>query len=78
MSHATKAVIKWLLLFCVLPFILPCPQAAAENHPNTGFTFAERGEEIGRLYRLGLENNPKCRYTEEVGAPLISVTCIHC
>jgi peptidoglycan/xylan/chitin deacetylase (PgdA/CDA1 family) len=32
--------------------------AAQRNRPITSFTFAERGDEIGTLYRMGLEQNP--------------------
>jgi HEAT repeat protein/peptidoglycan/xylan/chitin deacetylase (PgdA/CDA1 family) len=33
-------------------------ESAVRNHPIRTFTFAERGAEIGELYRMGLENNP--------------------
>jgi HEAT repeat protein len=49
----------FLLLLATVVFFAAQRPAAAANHPNRSFTFEDRGPEIARLYRLGLENKPE-------------------
>jgi len=42
----------------LLGLLLLTTLASAEPRPPMKFSFAERGEVIGNLYRLGLQNNP--------------------
>jgi HEAT repeat protein len=48
-------------LFVALALVALLPQrlASARNRPIRTFTFGDRGPEIARLYRLGLENDPE-------------------
>ncbi|MBN1258059.1 MAG: HEAT repeat domain-containing protein [Planctomycetes bacterium] len=59
MSPRNKAATLGLLFFSFLSLTLLCTPAVAEDNRVAKYTFAKRGEEIGRLYRLGLENDPE-------------------
>jgi len=48
-----------LLVLLLAVFFAPQRTASAMNHPIRTFTFEDRGPELARLYRLGLENNPE-------------------
>jgi len=45
--------------FLVLLSAASSAVAATGNHPIRSFTFEERGEAVAKLYRLGLENDPR-------------------
>ncbi len=49
----------FLLLMALALWLAPQRLAFASNHPIRTFTFEDRGPEVARLYRLGLENEPR-------------------
>ena len=54
-----KRPIAGLSVLLLVMLLLPQRLAEARNHPIRTFTFEERGAEVARLYRLGLENDPR-------------------
>ncbi|MFH0911319.1 MAG: HEAT repeat domain-containing protein [Planctomycetota bacterium] len=54
---------RWVLCLFVLGWVAPCLAAEAtsrnQNHPSRIYAFAERGDRIAELYRLGLDNKPE-------------------
>ena len=54
-----KRPIAGLSVLLLVMLLLPQRPAEARNHPIRTFTFEERGAEVARLYRLGLENDPR-------------------
>ncbi len=54
-----KCPVTCLFVALVMLLLLPLRLASARNQPISTFTFDDRGPEIARLYRLGLENSPE-------------------